>query len=421
MALDPSISLGIKSPTVDIPGSLLTGANLAAAYLKPQQIRQQIAQSQQEIAASQTGQRQTEAATANLQAQQPGLVAASADATRALAAKQYIGLHMKDWTITNPDGNAIIDSSGNPQLNYTKAIADLTASGYGDLAPGLAKQFSDTSQSIIKSAKDVNELNDVVQKSSIQAGGVVAQLVQNSPDPTTAMKQYQAGRQHYVDIYGENSPVVTNMPIAPSQVELQKWALATNQATMSTKDQQELAISKQQLALNTQQVQNQIIQLKMSGADQLRAGQDATQKAGMFMNGSNNVDAWAKIEMPTGAGNWSSALWAKYIEANPSMQPTYQALIAHNAITGDNLTMVSPPAAIKKALAVDAKNYNQQANIFAQSAKLSGMQAPAQTTPQPITGAPAGPTKIPVINTKTGATGKMLASELSQYPEWKPR
>jgi len=95
----------------------------------------------------------------------------------------------------------------------------------------------------------------------------------------------------------------------------------------------------------------------------------------LYRKGAMSVDDWGDNVLSglTKGGNWTNKQWETYVSANPALTPTFQAIQRHNLDNpGDELSLSSPPEAIKASLLRDATYRNATANSHSAVARAGG-------------------------------------------------
>lgn len=169
MPLDPSISLGVKTPqTNNYLAPIETGLKLAALSLQPELIQQQ-------ISASRTSEEATRAGI-------PGIQAESALKQRDLDYTKFLKDNAENFYDTNPE-------TGQKTFNMNKTFDVLGKAGYLDKArQGMAEDLSNQATTIanasgqIKNQSDAVNFGNLVQKSKRDTLAYAANLLSNTPE-----------------------------------------------------------------------------------------------------------------------------------------------------------------------------------------------------------------------------------------------
>ena len=189
--IQPDIALGIKQPD----------ANPIGNYLGIVKMAQDVAASKQAVEASKASQAQTEQATQNLAAENPGIAADSAIKARAAAANQaltelgakYVTPVMVQQKLS--DGTPALDSSGapvmvkamnpdgTPQLtvNHVGLANEMAQRGFYKESQSLAANDLANASSAIKNATDQQSKDVATAEFTQKATQHVAQLLENAP------------------------------------------------------------------------------------------------------------------------------------------------------------------------------------------------------------------------------------------------
>ena len=259
MALDPSIALGVKSfapPPVSAMEYAMNGQKMMS-------MQQGMLQSQQEI-------EQSKQQTANLAASQPGLEAQS-QSLQAAAIKAKRDLAATDWLTKNKVD--FTDENGN--VDTARLVRKATSAGFGAEAAKEAKGDLDMASTRITNAKTQQEANiaktEYMQKMTNYAATLLSDpaLVGHPDQIQTRLKTIAdtaesqvPGAGHYI-MGMVGTPVMKNGQVVPQvdeqgkpildasgkvvpQMTVQKDALAAlRQATMTPKEQKEIAINQE--------------------------------------------------------------------------------------------------------------------------------------------------------------------------------
>ena len=191
MAIDPSISLGVKSPEMPTIGGYLGMAQTAQDIINK---RAQLPLIQAQTENTQATTANTRAGTANLQAQNPGLVAESKKAV--LGANQAQGKNdaAANAIETDADGNPIVDpATGMAKINQAKYVTGLFKAGLGDDALKAQHDIlvnTDQQQKNTNTQLDMNA--SVRNQLALQAKAAYDESIATNKDPVKAQADAKA-------------------------------------------------------------------------------------------------------------------------------------------------------------------------------------------------------------------------------------
>ena len=423
--IDPSISLQVKTP--DVMGGMMQGANMQSAFMKPALMQQQIAQSQQEVAASQTGQALTEQQTANAAAQNPGLVAGSEQArTQADTAKRtfdfqkWAGANSASWMKKDSNGNMVKDANGQPQIDMPVMMAAANSAHYTDMIPSLAKSWSDNTSNQISNATNQQSLDAATIKNGADAQGMTAMFADAIKDPEQQKSALAAGVKHIGDIFGTDSPTYKNIasnfanPSAPSNVEAKSFILGSKSQTLTAQQQRVNAQTDQQIQIAQLQADTSRQSMLQSGVSTQQALGETKRNADVE-NGNasffNNGSTMGQQIIGTGIAK-TAELWKANVLNNPAYAPYVGAVAKYNQENGTAYlgNEAGLPALLAEAGAkhhISGQGYLNSYQNAMNPPKLNGSptqappaQIPPQNTTMP-TGAPRAPTApVNMVNDK---------------------
>lgn len=267
MALDPSISLGVKTPeTSNYLAPVEQGMKLAALGMQPELIQQQIAASRQQVAASKSAQALTEAQT-------PGAAADSAIRKRAADFAKWQTENASKYT--NADGTPNIDMF----VNHA------SRSGYFTEAQAVAASDLDNKSKIALNATNDQE-RAIKQSDYLKASlGHVATLLDAAPESKKAalLAQYAQFADSKVPGTGAQLLQAFGKPdpkTGVTSVDTDKVA-AFKKATMTPLEAGNLAVSQMNAATSAESVRQGGI-VNVSGPEARNPNSVQSQQARAF-------------------------------------------------------------------------------------------------------------------------------------------
>lgn len=183
MALDPSISLGVKS-FAPAPGAFqdyaMNQMKMAQMAQGMQAQQQQIAASQQEVEASRAAQAQTEAGTPGVAAQSQSLQAKALQDQQDAAAMQYATSIAPKYTRHNQDGSTTFDSIG--------AGNDMASQGFIKQGGAAIKSWMDGISSSADATKKLQDNTAELHKAQLIVSGPLLNQAARIADPVERQK-----------------------------------------------------------------------------------------------------------------------------------------------------------------------------------------------------------------------------------------
>lgn len=348
----------------------------------------------QQIEASKTAQRATEAGI-------PGIQAESGLKKRQLA--------FKDWQTNNvskfvgPDG----------QLDSDAFIRQAAKDGYYTEAQGVATVDLENKAKGIANATNEQERQQALSKYRDGMLGHTATLLNAAPkDQRDALLHtYAAGvdeqapgmglGKQLITMFSKTDPKTNARVYNPDAVE------AFRTATMTPLEQRQQAVSERSIALNEKVASPEYMErtsaIPGAGArvDALTAamGNDA-----VVNNNNAAVTASAKLQSALGgrAGSKLTQFWTGYVAQDPAAQQYQQAIDGYNSRHGTNLTIGDGVEAINARLRQESAVNAGQATVRRNVAVKGNINAAADASPAPTQPAATPPPAAP------GATVKMM-------------
>ena len=398
MAIDASIPLSGKSFAP--PPTMFQ--DFATNSMKLAQMGQQIQESKQNVEHSKAAQALTEAQT-------PGVAADSAVKQRALAFNQ--------WASTNKD--KFTDEAGN--VDVSRFIKAAASNGFNNEAQTVAANDLQVAANKIKNTTDQQTQQVAAAEYTGKAVAHTANLLEGA-DPKVAaalLRQYADFNDKMVPGSGQQiatafAKTVTGPDGQPKiEVDMDK-VRAVNKATMTSQEQQKLALEKRQMAVNERNIslaehvadpqyvtQISDIQGAPARVDDIKKAIIGDAKVN-YLNDAIHAADELGANYPTAAGTIAQNVWETRVKQGGSAQKLESALTEYNTLHGTNFSVSRDGIkAIKGLLNTEAVNAARTAGAHRVTAASPTASGAVNAAPKAVE-AGAEPTK-PAETLKAGA------------------
>ena len=362
MAIDPSIALDYKPPTIDAVGSMQQGANLI----------------------------QTQANTANTQAATAGIAADSAnkETQAAVADRNFKG---QQWLGANAQRFIHVDPQGVPQFDAAGLAAEAAKQGYADFVPHISDEYQKVaSNQISQNTNEIDQTTKVLQMGRTNAGMLGVHVL--STPLTDRLGDYQAQRDAYIKAGGPQ--VASFLPELKNQDQVSAWARSATQDTISPLDQANLENSTK-LATNT------VNQTKATGVDAIKEAGNYDRATTIFQNGAAAIRALPPAGvMALGDDNsWRAYLSNVSESERINAVAAKQAIDQHSAFGYPTITNFNSgdKEGIAKILDQDQATARRTSGMLIEKGRVLGAPPSKTANDNPP---PAKTASVPVITTQ---------------------
>lgn len=359
--------------------------------------------------------KQTQQQTANLKAQELGLITDSADKARTLNGKMWYGQNSDQWT-TPAEVDPKTGVMGQPTIDYAKLGAAANAHGYTDIVQGLLKPYQDSVTTQLSQATSQTDLNQKRATQSIQAGGVIGNAVNSAP----AGQKEDTYNQVRARLASTLGPGIINDQTIPAKYDAGNIEGMIG-ATLTPLDKVKMVNDTNQTNAIVQNSDTTAKTLHLTAGDRFQRGTQFANQSGTQQSAVDGVKDHAAL--PQSLLGRGEEAYDQYVKGDPALAFLDAQNKIVNAKYGTTTNWTEGMDAVVNNVKKEAIINNKAADADFQGAKAGGFVADTSPAKAPVATIQVVPPKaalkpdsngmVKVKNNKTGQTGKMPADKVN--------